>query len=222
MTLSDRSQHSSNGDDGGARNGKHKYSTDTGYLASVDNQDEGARLSLVSSRVSDVALVGSYRRPSFTYGQSRPSFVPSSPISTAIDALPTSERETMLIQEEELLHDNRFSLGPKDYGTTSRRESHASSSTSRDVPNETTSLLKANSQWESAAEAGAIHTTYLRELIVVTKSALPLWVTFVLQYSLTISSIFAAGNLGKDELAGVSLGSMTATITGYSVYQGQS
>ncbi len=45
-------------------------------------------------------------------------------------------------------------------------------------------------------------------------------VTFLLQYSLTVSSIFTVGHLGKVELGAVSLASMTATITGFAVYQG--
>jgi MATE family multidrug resistance protein len=45
-------------------------------------------------------------------------------------------------------------------------------------------------------------------------------VTFVLQYSLTVASIFTVGHLGKIELGAVSLASMTANITGYAIYQG--
>jgi MATE family multidrug resistance protein len=44
--------------------------------------------------------------------------------------------------------------------------------------------------------------------------------TFILQNSLTLTSIFTVGHIGKVELGAVSLGGMTATITGYAVYQG--
>lgn len=45
-------------------------------------------------------------------------------------------------------------------------------------------------------------------------------VTFILQYSLTVASIFVVGHIGTTELAAVSLASMTANITGYAIYQG--
>jgi MATE family multidrug resistance protein len=182
-------------------------------------------LSRPLSAGADVSLVGSYRRPSFTFGQSRPTFVPASPLPTAIKTLPETERETMLQQERELLAD---SAGIRDYGTLRSTDATCASITSPGLPavlvDESTALLRASteSRWEDAVDAGMIHTTYWREAKVVAKSAPQLYVTFALQYSLTISSIFAAGRLGKNELAGVSLGSMTATITGYAVYQGPS
>ena len=45
-------------------------------------------------------------------------------------------------------------------------------------------------------------------------------ITSVLQYSLTVASIFTVGHLGKVELGAVSLASMTANISGYAIYQG--
>jgi MATE family multidrug resistance protein len=45
-------------------------------------------------------------------------------------------------------------------------------------------------------------------------------VTFLLQYSLTVASIFTIGHLGKEELGAVSLASMTVSITGNAVYSG--
>ena len=44
--------------------------------------------------------------------------------------------------------------------------------------------------------------------------------TFILQNSLTLTSIFTVGHIGKIELGAVSLGGMTANITGYAVYHG--
>ncbi|KAK2744835.1 hypothetical protein FQN57_004159 [Myotisia sp. PD_48] len=77
-------------------------------------------------------------------------------------------------------------------------------------------------QWEDAVVAGLIHTTWQREAKVLTQYTMPLMVTFILQYSLTVASIFTVGHLGKVELASVSLASMTANITGYAIYQGLS
>lgn len=75
-------------------------------------------------------------------------------------------------------------------------------------------------KWEEAVMAGLIHTTWRREVKVITKYSTPLMVSFVLQYSLTVASIFTVGHIGKVELGAVSLASMTANITGYALYQG--
>ena len=75
--------------------------------------------------------------------------------------------------------------------------------------------------WADAVMAGKIQTTWQRETQVLGKSSFPLMISFILQYSLTTASVLSAGNLGKNELAAVSLASMTATITGYCVFQGK-
>jgi MATE family multidrug resistance protein len=75
-------------------------------------------------------------------------------------------------------------------------------------------------QWSTAVSSGKISTTYTRELQVLSASSFPLILTFLLQYSLPVASIFTVGHIGKSELGAVSLASMTASITGYAVYQG--
>ena len=96
---------------------------------------------------------------------------------------------------------------------------------------ETTALLGAPStdgmdadeidrKWEEAVTAGLINTTWKREAQVIGRYSLPLMVTFLLQYSLTVASIFTIGHLGKEELGAVSLASMTVSITGNAVYSG--
>jgi multidrug resistance protein, MATE family len=75
-------------------------------------------------------------------------------------------------------------------------------------------------KWEEAVIAGMIHTTWQREAKVIGRYAAPLMATFVLQYSLTVASIFTVGHIGVAELGAVSLASMTANITGYAIYQG--
>ena len=77
-----------------------------------------------------------------------------------------------------------------------------------------------NKRWEEAVAAGKITTTWQREAKVLGRYSGPLVITFLLQHTLTIASIFTVGHLGKVELGAVSLGSMTANITGYAVYQG--
>lgn len=75
-------------------------------------------------------------------------------------------------------------------------------------------------KWEEAVLQGKVQTTWQREAKVLVRSSTPLVLTFLLQYSLTVASVFTVGHLGKVELGAVSLASMTANITGYSVYQG--
>ncbi|KAL8997957.1 MAG: hypothetical protein Q9169_002879 [Polycauliona sp. 2 TL-2023] len=75
-------------------------------------------------------------------------------------------------------------------------------------------------QWTEAVAAGKIHTTWQRETKVLSRYSAPLIVTFLLQYSLTVASIFVVGHLGTVPLGAVSLASMTANITGYAVFQG--
>ncbi|KAJ5813174.1 Multi antimicrobial extrusion protein [Penicillium robsamsonii] len=81
-------------------------------------------------------------------------------------------------------------------------------------------LEEIDRRWGEAVAAGLIQTTWQREAKVIIKYSLPLMVTFLLQYSLTVASIFTIGHLGKEELGAVSLASMTVTITGNAVYSG--
>lgn len=75
-------------------------------------------------------------------------------------------------------------------------------------------------RWEQAVMEGKIKTTWQREAKVIATYSAPLILTFLLQYSLTVASIFTVGHIGKFELGAVSLASMTANITGYAIYQG--
>ena len=82
------------------------------------------------------------------------------------------------------------------------------------------SPMNLDQKWEEAVLEGKIKTTWQRELKVLGRYSGPLVLTFLLQYSLTVASIFTVGHLGKVELGAVSLASMTANITGYAIYQG--
>ena len=75
-------------------------------------------------------------------------------------------------------------------------------------------------RWEQAIMEGKIKTTWQREAKVIARYSAPLILTFLLQYSLTVASIFTVGHIGKEELGAVSLASMTANITGSAIYQG--
>ncbi|KAI5970154.1 ERC1 [Candida margitis] len=63
-------------------------------------------------------------------------------------------------------------------------------------------------------------TTPLIELKTLISSSIPSVVTFLLQCSLSTVSVFCVGHIGATELAAVSMGAMTANITGYATIQG--
>ena len=75
-------------------------------------------------------------------------------------------------------------------------------------------------KWDEAVAAEKIQTSWRREAEVLAHRSPPLIITAFLQYSLPMAGVFTVGHLGKVELAAVSLGSMTASITGYATYQG--
>ncbi|VVT46455.1 uncharacterized protein SAPINGB_P001222 [Magnusiomyces paraingens] len=85
-----------------------------------------------------------------------------------------------------------------------------------------TRVATINKAWDEAVEKGQANTSYSNEIKYLLKSSGPLIVTFILQNSLTVASIFTVGHLGKSELAAVSLASMTANITGFALIQGLS
>ncbi|KAI1461319.1 multidrug and toxin extrusion protein [Annulohypoxylon moriforme] len=77
-----------------------------------------------------------------------------------------------------------------------------------------------NEQWEAAVASGKIETTWQREAQTIAIYSRSLILTFLLQYSINIASIFAVGRIGKIELGAVSLATMTANILCYAPMQG--
>lgn len=69
-------------------------------------------------------------------------------------------------------------------------------------------------------EEGKIEYTNKQEVKFVLKSSVPLVLAFFLQYLLAVTSIFAAGKLGPQELAAASLAVCTFNISGLAIYQG--
>ena len=67
-----------------------------------------------------------------------------------------------------------------------------------------------------------VETSLGTEIKILGKYSIPLIITFLLQYSLNVASVFSVGRIGKTELAAVSLAGMTANITGYCLFQGTS
>lgn len=68
-----------------------------------------------------------------------------------------------------------------------------------------------NKAWDEAVVSGKITTTWQREAKVLTKTSAPLILTFLLQYSLPVASVFTVGHIGKIELGAVSLASSEST-----------
>ncbi|EMD31953.1 hypothetical protein CERSUDRAFT_59308 [Gelatoporia subvermispora B] len=58
------------------------------------------------------------------------------------------------------------------------------------------------------------------ELKILTKYTLPVFGTHVLEYSLVIASVVSIGHLSTNALAASTLGSMTASVSGFSIIQG--
>ncbi|KAK1757889.1 mate-domain-containing protein [Echria macrotheca] len=99
---------------------------------------------------------------------------------------------------------------------------------------ETTPLLQTDSgyasptdseqqmQWEAAVAANILKTTWQREAQTLTQYSRSLIVTFLLHYSVTVTSVFTVGRIGRLELGAVSLATMTANITCYAPVQGLS
>lgn len=75
-------------------------------------------------------------------------------------------------------------------------------------------------KWDETVAAGKIQSCWRKEAEVLARRSPPLITTAFLQYSLPVAGIFTVGHLGKVELGAVSLGCMTASITGYAMYQG--
>ncbi|KAJ5611310.1 hypothetical protein N7510_008029 [Penicillium lagena] len=195
------------------------------------------------------SLAGSYRRPGYFTTVNHGTMVPA---CGDHQPLSQREREQAIEEERDLLSDNHVipethGLQHKISGLFSRIQASAQQGPSKTpssgpsepdyetaLETETTALLRpatSNDQlnlneidrkWEEAVAAGMIHTTWQREARVIGKYSLPLMVTFLLQYSLTVASIFTLGHIGKEELGAVSLASMTVSITGNAVYSGLS
>lgn len=58
------------------------------------------------------------------------------------------------------------------------------------------------------------------ELCILAKYAFPVFGTHVLEYSLVVVSVVSIGHISTTALAAISLGSMTASVSGFSIVQG--
>lgn len=206
--------------------------------------------STVRPNAPDHSMASSYRRPSFVaFGGTRPAITPHSADTaylTKKEKKQSRNEERSLLRDNHLAPPKhpeppkRSALNRlyRRIFSTKIPKSEADLEDPPEAvftaePSETSTLLpngvresartqheRLNRQWEAAVASGKIKTTWQRESKTLWRYASPLVVTFVLQYSLTVASIFTVGHLGTLELGAVSLASMTANISGYAIYQG--
>lgn len=226
------------------------YADDEGSMLTTDDEaSETLTVRPMNSPGNPHSLIGSYRRPGSFTTVSHATVVPHNVGQDALTEREREhaiEEERHLLSDNNVIsEDDRHrkylpykSRLARRQGVGSRRINPARNGRERTengaIPTESTSLLgpsrgapdaglddaEIDRKWEEAVVADRIDTTWGREAMVIGKYAAPLMVTFLLQYSLTVSSIFTLGHLGTKELGAVSLASMTASITGYAVYQG--
>lgn len=196
------------------------------------------------------AFSSSYRRPSFVGSSNRATFIPREVHDhdklLREERLRILEEERSLLRDNNLIppkhpqddikrkFSHPFAIPGGDRRISRDEEATPALDGAQGTASETSPLLgdpnlpyggqddpqNISQKWEEAVAAGMIHTTWQREAKVIATYSAPLMVTFVLQYSLTVASIFTVGHIGKVELGAVSLASMTANITGYAIYQG--
>jgi len=188
------------------------------------SSDEESELSIARRVSQSHSLTSTYQRPSIAYGSAR------STVTQLAESnyLTKKEKRDIKNQERSLLRDN-YLAPPKHgeqpppgrlrkvwkylFGTRRPRDEEAANGES----SETSALLaggvvetarersqRENRIWEDAVAAGQITTTWRREAKVLGQYSGPLVVTFLLQYSLTVASIFTVGHIGKIELGAVS------------------
>ncbi|KAK1759381.1 ethionine resistance-conferring protein 1 [Echria macrotheca] len=184
-------------------------------------------------------------RPALSLG---PAGADESPILSRFERARSREAERSLLRDNHILPPKHqpphkpqgpiASLYKRLFSTKVRQRVTDEESPPRIVvePSETTALLgeargrsgapapheheHLNEQWEAAVAAGQIKTTWQREAKTIATYSRSLVLTFLLQYSLNATSIFAVGRLGTRELGAVSLATMTASITCYAPVQG--
>ncbi|KAI6104189.1 MATE efflux family protein [Pisolithus sp. B1] len=77
-----------------------------------------------------------------------------------------------------------------------------------------------NGYTEVSVEASPSSKIYREELGVLIRYSLPVFATHLFEYSFIFASVVSIGHLSTIALAAATLGSMTASVTGYSIVQG--
>lgn len=190
-----------------------------------------------------------YRRPSgVAYGGTRPVLNPQAaedPGMSPLERKQSRDAERSLLRDNHMLppkhperkHSN--SLAARMYRklfSTKIPEDEERPSITVEPPTETSPLLNGSDRdsttstaeeealldqrWEEAVLEGRIRTTWQRESKTLVQYSIPLVLTFFLQYSINVASIFAVGRIGKEELGAVSVANMSAAITCLAPFQG--
>ncbi|KAI8986779.1 MATE efflux family protein [Trametes punicea] len=73
---------------------------------------------------------------------------------------------------------------------------------------------------EDRVEPPSLLQMFKEETAILAKYTLPVFVTHLFEYSLVIASVISIGHLSTTALAASTLGSMTASVSGYSIIQG--
>jgi MATE family multidrug resistance protein len=176
------------------------------------------------------SMSGSYRRPSFVaYGGPRPALTPQCPevrhLTKKEKKQVWSEEESLLrdnhLAPPKTPRSEEISSFRRIYRylfSTKIRRAEDEERIGRPLfhdpfppPTEISALLgqpetaregheRRNRIWEDAVREGKIQTTWQREAMTLSRYSSPLMVTFILQYTLTVASIFTVGHLGKIEL----------------------
>lgn len=197
-------------------------------LAECSDDGDNATEALEDASESDTDSLGPtlYRRPSgIAYGTARPALGPrgfEEPVLTRVERKESRNAELSLLRDNHILPPKH----PAPQRQTVFRQLYKklfSTKVPRPVddeedpqiivsPSETSPLLEGsssggqhlNEQWEAAVAAGQIKTTWQREAKTIAVYSRSLVVTFFLQYSINIASIFAVGHIGKEELGAIS------------------
>ena len=90
--------------------------------------------------------------------------------------------------------------------------------TKQEIEPEDASVIDQN--WQEAIRSGKIQTTPAFEFKTIFTSSIPLIITFLLQSSLGVCSVFAVGHISPKALAGVTLGMMSSNMTAIAVIAG--
>ncbi|GLB43702.1 putative multidrug oligosaccharidyl-lipid polysaccharide flippase [Lyophyllum shimeji] len=88
------------------------------------------------------------------------------------------------------------------------------------VASESSPLLEPTDRPCSDSEELSKPTIFRQEMRTIATYALPVFLSQLLEFSLVIVEVVSVGHISTASLAGVSLGSMTASVTGLSVLQG--
>ncbi|KAM9912127.1 hypothetical protein OXX69_002859 [Metschnikowia pulcherrima] len=111
-------------------------------------------------------------------------------------------------------HQRRYNADSDEEDAQDRRSAH-----SHGTHGSFGSDSKSKASLFAKEDFAGLHTTFSVEARMLGRYSLPLIVTFVLEHLFSIISLLVVGHLGKNELAAVSLASMTSTIS-LAVFEG--